>query len=351
MTSTIQDVARAAGVSPATVSRVFNGGRVTADRAERVRRAAEELDFSPNRVARSLRTQRASVIGLLIPDIENPFFTALARGVEDAALTANLSVVLCNTDEDVAKERRYLEVALAEQMAGVIVAAASRERTDLTLLERRGMPVVAVDRRPRGTDGAKVDVVLVDNAQGSEVATRHLLERGYRRVACITGPRGASTSEERLAGYRAAVADFLRDHPQEAGPGGDGDAGGPWTRWTRYADFRVEAGRKAMADLLARGDRPDAVFVANNLMAVGALQALAEARVSVPGFGVLSFGEVPWAPLVTPSLTTVQLPSYDLGFTAATLLQDRILGRERPLQTVVLRTALQIRDSTAGPRG
>ncbi len=346
MTSTIQDVAKAAGVSAATVSRVFNGGRVTADRAERVRRAAEELGFSPNRVARSLRTQRASVIGLLIPDIENPFFTALARGVEDAALKTNLSVVLCNTDEDVAKERRYLEVALAEQMAGVIVAAASRERTDLTLLERRGMPVVAVDRRPRGTD---VDVVLVDNAQGSEAATRHLLERGYRRVACITGPRGASISEERLAGHRAAVAEFFREHPEEAGPGGD--PGESWARWTRYADFRAEGGRKAMADLLAHGERPGAVFVTNNLMAVGALQALAEAKVPVPAFGVLSFGEVPWAPLVIPSLTTVQLPSYDLGFTAATLLQDRILGRERPLQTVVLRTALQIRDSTAGPRG
>ena len=342
MASTIQDVAKAAGVSAATVSRVFNGGRVTAERAERVRRAAAELGFAPNRVARSLRTQRASVIGLLIPDIENPFFTAMARGVEDAAQQTNLSVVLCNTDEDVDKERRYLEVALAEQMAGVIVAAASRERTDLSPLEARGMPAVAVDRRPRGSN---VDVVLVDNAHGSEDATAHMLARGYRRIACITGPQGASTSEERLAGYRTAIGDFLREHPDRAAEYGVD----PATAWTRFADFKVEGGHNAMADLLARPDKPDAVFVANNLMAVGALQALREAGLSAPEFGILSFGEVPWAPMVSPSLTTVQLPSYDLGWTAASLLQDRISGKDRPLQTVVLRTALQVRDSTSGP--
>lgn len=340
MATTIQDVARAAGVSPATVSRVFNGGRVTAERAERVRRAAAELGFAPNRVARSLRTQRGSVIGLLIPDIENPFFTAMARGVEDAAQKTNLSVVLCNTDEDVDKERRYLEIALAEQMAGVIVAAASRERTDLTPLESRGMPVVAVDRRLRGTN---VDVVLVDNRHGSEEATWHLLRGGYRRIACVTGPHGASTSEERLAGYRTALRDFARDHP------GEGVGEEEAAELTRYADFKVEGGHRAMLDLLSLPRRPDAVFAANNLMAVGALQALAETGLAVPGFGVLSFGDVPWASLVRPSLTTVQLPSYDLGYTAATLLQDRIEGRERPLRTVVLRTRLRVRQSTSGP--
>ncbi|RFU82295.1 LacI family transcriptional regulator [Streptomyces triticagri] len=335
--TTISDVARAAGVSPATVSRVFNGGRVTAERAERVRRTAAELGFAPNRVARSLRKQRASVIGLIIPDIENPFFTSLARGVEDAAQETNLSVVLCNTDEDVDKERRYLEIAAAEQMAGVIVAAASRNRTDLSLLAGRGMPVVAVDRRPRG---ASVDAVMVDNQHGGEEATAHLLASGYRRIACIAGPEGASTSEERLAGYRAVLRDQLR----EAGEGGE-----PSPEYVRHGDFRVEGGRAAMTELLALPEPPDAVFVANNLMTVGALAALREAAVEPPDFGVLSFGDVPWASLVRPSLTTVQLPSYDLGWTAAGLLQDRIAGTDRSLQTVVLRTALQVRESTSGP--
>lgn len=336
--ATIYDVARAAGVSPATVSRVFNGGRVTAERAENVRRTAAAMGFAPNRVARSLRMQRASVIGLIIPDIENPFFTALARGVEDAAQETHLSVVLCNTDEDIDKEQRYLEVAAAEQMAGVIVAAASRQRTDLSVLSERGTPVVAVDRRPRG---ASVDAVTLDNRHGGEEATEHLIARGYRRIACIAGPEGASTSEERLAGYRAA----LRDH----GLGGDG--AGPDGAYVRHGDFRVEGGRAAMKQLLALPEPPDAVFVANNLMTVGALAALREAGRTPPDTGLLSFGDVPWPELVTPSLSSVRLPSYQLGFTAAQLLQERIAGVDKPLQTVVLRTSLEVRDSTGGPTG
>ncbi|MDT6987775.1 LacI family DNA-binding transcriptional regulator [Streptomyces lusitanus] len=332
---TIQDVARAAGVSPATVSRVFNGGNVTAARARSVREAAAELGFAPNRVARSLRKQRSSVIALIIPDIENPFFTSLARGVEDAAQRTSLSVVLCNSDEDTEKERRYLEVALGEQMAGVIVAASSREETDLGPLAARGVPVVAVDRRPRD---AEVDAVSVDDRHGAETATRHLLQAGYRRIACITGPAGASTSEERLAGYHAAL-----DSAREEGAAG----GGPYVR---HADFRVDGGRDAMRELLALPEPPDAVFVANNLMTVGVLDALGEVGRTPPRTGVLSFGDVPWASLVRPSLTAVELPSYELGRTAADLLLQRIEGNTSPHRTVVLRTTLQIRESTAGPR-
>ncbi|WP_432445391.1 LacI family DNA-binding transcriptional regulator [Streptomyces malaysiensis] len=259
---TIHDVARAAGVSPATVSRVFNGGKVTPARALSVQEAAAALGFAPNRVARSLRKQRSSVIALIIPDIENPFFTSLARGVEDAAQRTSLSVVLCNSDEDTEKERRYLEVALGEQMAGVIVAAASQDETDLGPLTDRGVPVVAVDRRPRD---AEVDAVRVDNHHGGEVATRHLLQAGYRRIACITGPEGASTSEERLAGHRAALS------------AAQGSAAAADNTYIRHADFRVEGGRVAMRELLALPEPPDAVFVANNLMTIGVLDALGEA--------------------------------------------------------------------------
>lgn len=331
---TIHDVARAAGVSPATVSRVFNGGRVTPERAQSVQQAAAELGFAPNRLARSLRKQRSSVIALIIPDIENPFFTSLARGVEDAAQRTSLSVVLCNSDEDTDKERRYLEVALGEQMAGVIVAAASQDDTDLGPLIARGVPVVAVDRRPHE---AEVDAVRADDQHGGEVATRHLLRAGYRRIACITGPEGASTSEERLAGYRAAL------HAARSEGIVADDA------YVRHADFRVEGGRAAMREMLALPEPPDAVFVTNNLMTIGALDALAEVGRTPPGVGVLSFGDVPWASLVRPSLTAVELPSYELGRAAADLLLQRMEGSAAPLQTVVLRTRLQIRESTAGP--
>ncbi|WP_255951335.1 LacI family DNA-binding transcriptional regulator [Streptomyces odontomachi] len=336
---TIHDVARAAGVSPATVSRVFNGGNVTPARALSVQQAAAALGFAPNRVARSLRKQQSSVIGLVIPDIGNPFFTSLARGVEDAAQRTSLSVVLCNSDEDTEKERRYLQVALGEQMAGVIVAAADRDRTDLGPLIERGIPVVAVDRRPHEAD---VDAVMVDNRHGGEVATRHLLKAGYSRVACITGPEGASTSEDRLAGYRSALG---------SAAGLEGQALSPETAraYVRHADFRVEGGRLAMRELLALPEPPDAVFVANNLMTIGVLEALREAGQEPPGFGVLSFGDIPWASLVRPSLTTVELPSYELGRTAADLLLQRMSGSSAALQTVVLRTTLHARESTAGP--
>ncbi|MGW7352141.1 LacI family DNA-binding transcriptional regulator [Streptomyces sp. NPDC054784] len=331
--ATISDVARAAGVSPATVSRVLNGGRVSPERAARVRRVASELGFSPNRVARSLRTQQASVIGLLIPDIENPFFTALARGVEDASRRTHLSVVLCNTDEDVEKEARYLDVALAEQMAGVIVAAASPRRSDFSALDARGTPVVAVDRRP---GAATVDAVMVDEQRGGDEATAHLLDRGYRRVACVTGPADTATSEERLAGHRAAMR-----------AAGTPDA---WIRaHTRHADLRVEGGRTAMAELLTLPEPPDAVLVTHDLLTVGALEALRTAGVEPPAFGVLSFGDVPWASLVRPPLTTVRLPAYDLGVAAATLLQERIAGSTGPHRTVTLRPDLHPRASTSGP--
>ncbi|MEU1592233.1 LacI family DNA-binding transcriptional regulator [Streptomyces sp. NPDC005708] len=330
---TIHDVARAAGVSPATVSRVFNGGKVTPERVLSVQQAAEALGFAPNRLARSLRKQRSSVIALIIPDIENPFFTSLARGVEDAAQRTSFSVVLCNSDEDTDKERRYLEVALGEQMAGVIVAAASQDETDLGPLLARGVPVVAVDRRPHEAD---VDAVQVDNQHGGEAATRHLLRAGYRRIACIAGPPGASTSEERLAGYRMA----LRSAPDPA-PADDA--------YVRHGDFRVEGGRAAMRELLALPEPPDAVFVANNLMTIGVLGALREVGRTPPSIGVLSFGDVPWSSLIQPSLTVMELPSYELGRTAADLLLQRIEGKPSPLQTVVLRATLQVRESTAGP--
>ncbi|MFE5807718.1 LacI family DNA-binding transcriptional regulator [Streptomyces sp. NPDC056491] len=328
-------MARAAGVSAATVSRVFNGGRVTAELAERVLRSAAELRFAPNRVARALRMQRSSVISLIIPDIQNPSFTALARGVEDAAQQKNHSVVLCNSDEDLDKERRYLDTALAEQTAGVIIAAASRSHTDLSRFT--GMPVVAVDRRPLG---AAVDAVIIDNQHGGEQAIAHLLRSGYRRIACITGPEGTSTAEERLTGYRVTMGEHLRElrlHQAQL------------RELIRYADVGPEGGRDAMYDLLAIEEPPDAVFVTNDLMAVGVLEALRAADTEPPRTGVLSFGDLPWASLVGSSLSTVEPPWYDLGRTAVGLLLERIAGKDRPQQTVVLPTTLRVRSSSTGP--
>jgi transcriptional regulator with XRE-family HTH domain len=203
--TTIGDVARAAGVSAATVSRVLNGSAtVSSERADRVRQAAEALRYQPSGPARALRRQRTTLWAAIVADIENPFFTSMIRGVEDVALRENHRLVLCNTDEDVDKEAAYVDVAIADRMAGVIIAVASTTRSSLDPLVDAGIPVVAVDRRPQN---AAIDSVLVDNRLGARLATEHLLDGGATRVACITGPARLSNAATRLAGYRDALAE------------------------------------------------------------------------------------------------------------------------------------------------
>ena len=313
--TTIYEVAARAGVSPATVSRVFNGIPVSASYADRVRAAAAELDFVPNRAARRLRRRTSEVIALVIPDIENPFFTALARGVEDRALQAGFSVVLCNTDERESKETRYLTVALSEQMAGVILAPAT-DHPDLDAIVSRQTPVGVVDRSARGYD---LDTVLMDDATNARLCTERLYDAGHRLVACITGPETVETAEHRADGWRSV---FLGRSP--------GVDPGPYLR---HADYRVDGGRSAAASLLALPEPPDAVFVANNLMAVGVMQALTE-RGGTQVIGVL--GDLPYGLGVTPEVEIWPLPARELGITAADLLLGRINGDTSPARRIVL---------------
>lgn len=328
--ATIYDVARKAGVSPATVSRVVNGhANVDPTLAERVRGAMLELDYRPNAVARNLRRSRTTLWAVVISDIGNPFFTALVRGVEDIAQQAGYSVVLCNTDEDPAKECRYLNAVLAEQVAGVIIAP-SGPSVDLEWLTAAArVPVVVIDRQ---LHGSRIDTVLVDNEHGARLATEHLIESGYQRIACVTGRRGVYTADSRLAGYRHALAKAGQPYREEL---------------VRYADFRTDGGYQATTDLLRLEDRPDALFVANNLMTIGAVECLMDQGVAVPSaMGVVGFDELPWAHLVRPALTTVSQPTYQLGETAAHLLTERITCPDRAAATVTLPTKLQVRESS-----
>ncbi|MGL5818478.1 MAG: LacI family DNA-binding transcriptional regulator [Phycicoccus sp.] len=315
--TTIQDVAAHARVSTATVSRVLNGVPVSEVLAERVRDSAKELGFVPNRTARSLRKQASEVIALIIPDIENPFFTSLARGVEDRAHEAGFSVVLCNTDEDPVKEERYIGVANAENVAGVILAAASN-RSDLRLLVDSGRPVVAVDRAPHGYD---IDAVTFSNDNGGAEAATVLFDAGYRRVACVTGPRDVETARQREAGWRRIASQHGID---------DLDA------LVRWADYRVAGGAAAMHELLSVQEPPDAVVVANNLMGIGAVQALLAVGRSPEDFGVAVFGDFPYAALAPVGVSVVHLPARNLGVTAADLLLGRIGGHVGPGRQVVL---------------
>jgi LacI family transcriptional regulator len=327
--ATIYEVAARAGVSPATVSRVFNGVNVSAEKSRLVKKAAAELNFTPNRAARTLRRQSSEIIALIIPDIENPFFTAMARGVEDVAQAVGYSVVLCNTDEEPDKEARYLRIAVSDNMAGVILAAAS-DHSDLSELVSRGRPVVAVDRGPHGFD---VDSVTVDSRAGGRAAADALVSQGFRRVACITGPRDVETAELRAAGWREIVLGT--------------DIAPQWEDYRKFADYRVDGGRQAMHELLAMPSPPDAVFVANNLMAVGALQELASRELMPPAFGMAVYGELPYTTFAPSAITTVGLPARQLGATAARMLLERINGDAQPARTVVLHNGYGVSEREA----
>ncbi|NAS20895.1 substrate-binding domain-containing protein [Herbidospora sp. NEAU-GS84] len=311
---TIYQVAAQAGVSAATVSRVINGARVSPETERKVRAAMAELSFTPSRAARRLRGQYSEVIALIIPDVENPFFTALARGVENRARAGGYSVVLCNTDDDPEREQTYMGIALAEHMAGVLIAPADGA-SDVQRLIEHGVPVVAVDRSLHRPD---VDAVTVDNRAGGRVAAEVLLAAGFSRVACITGPRSVETAQLRMEGWRQATE-------------WSGD------RLLRYADYRVDGGRTAMRDLLSLHEPPDAVVVANNLMAAGALDVLRERGLEPPRFGLAVFGDLPFTSLEREGVRVVDLPARNLGEAAAALLLARIAGDDGPARTVILR--------------
>ncbi|MBS2539500.1 LacI family DNA-binding transcriptional regulator [Catenulispora sp. NF23] len=325
---TIRDVAAVAEVSPATVSRVLNADeRVAPELRERVLAAVERLGYRPNSQARSLRTQATRVIGLIISDIQNPFFTSLVRGVEDAAQASGYSVVLANSDEDLGKEQQYLRVAAAEQMAGVILSPASSSRTRIGELVHEEIPVVTIDRRI----AADVDSVAVDNVAGARQAVEHLLQTGARRVGVIAGPEDVSTAADRLEGYRAALrAAGLAVDPELIVRG----------------DFRIDGGHRAAARLLDRPDRPDALFAANNLMLIGTLDAMAERGLTAPADLLLAgFDEMSWAGFAPP-LTLVEQPTYEIGRLATQMLLRRIAGGTAAAEHVVLEATLKVRASS-----
>jgi LacI family transcriptional regulator len=329
-TVTIQDVARAAEVSPATVSRVLNTPQgVSEELRRRVLAAVEELGYRPNSQARSLRTRATRVLGVIVSDVPNPFFTSMVRGVEDAAQESGYSVMLANTDEDLAKEQRYLEVFAAEQIAGVVLAPASVTATRIDVLSSRGIPAVTFDRRMRTAD---LDRVTVNNRRAAEKATEHLIEQGCRRIAFISGRPGISTASERLAGYQAG----LRRAGLPVEPGLVADGG-----------FRVGGGRDAAAWLLGQDPRPDGLLVANNLMTVGAVEALDDLHVRMPDdLALVGFDDLGWAVDMRSRVSTVNQPTYDIGRRATELLLGRVQGERSPARSIVLPTTLTVRESS-----
>lgn len=328
--TTIKDVAQAAGVSSATVSRVLNNNPQV-DEAMRVRvmDAINRLSYQPNHDARRLRAQSSNVIGLVISDIQNPYFISVIRGVEDAAYARQMNVILCNSSEDLAKQAMYMRVMEAERVAGLILVPSHSQRDDdVRRLQKSGIPVILLDRAMQNAD---MDAVVVDNLRGAYDAVTHLAGLGRRRIGLIGGLPHVRTGQDRDQGYRDALAAAHLPFDE---------------RLIRSGDFTMETGYRLALDLMSQPEPPDALFVANNLMTLGALRALRERRILVPeDVALVGFDDMPWSGELYSPLTAVSQPTYDLGQEAVHLLLRRLAKPDAPYHTVTLQTKLVVRES------
>jgi DNA-binding LacI/PurR family transcriptional regulator len=327
---TIQTVAEYAQVSRATVSRVLNNNpSVDPQIRDRVLEAAHTLGYQPNRTARRLRMQSKDVIGVIISDIQNPYFTSVIRGIEDAAYAHQMNIVLCNSDEDSAKQQKYARVLQAESVAGLIVspAHAQDDRPFLEELKRNGIAIIILDRV---AEGMPFDAVKVDNVQGAYDAVQHLIERGRRRIGIIYPD--VITGRERYQGYNDALeAAGLPVDPNLA----------------LAAGYTVENAYQVTRQLLQSTPSLDALFAGNDMATLGVLRACRELSVRIPDqIGLVGFDDMPWAEELYCPPTVVAQPTYDIGQQAVHLLRRRLEAPGAPIQTVILQTQLIIRQSS-----
>lgn len=321
----IKDVAKRAGVSVASVSRVLAGHTgVTEATRQRVLEAVQALDYRPDLAARRLRSRRTNTIGLIVSDIRNPFFTEVSRAVEDIAYQNRMRVILCNADEDPAKEALYLELMQDENVSGVILSPSLPTLAQFRMSDYP-FPVVLVDRCDRETSA---DAVVLDNTDSAYRLTVHLIEQGYRRIAFIYGATSA-TGRQRQEGYVTAVAMHGLETLAQAVPA------------------TVDAARKAARELLQGTARPNALVGSNGLILLGLVEALQEVQLQFPEpIGLAGFDDLPWTRLVGPGITVVAQPTYDIGQAAIELLLQRIAHPSQSMRRVVLRGELRERGSS-----
>jgi LacI family transcriptional regulator len=331
----IKDVAKAAQVSTATVSHVINGTRFVSEETRlRVKEAMAELHYTPNSVARNLRSKKSGIIGLLVPmlrgDSSNPFFMSVAQGIESILMENGYNLVLGNTKENVQVEKEQLRLFLAQQIDGLILAPAPGDHTFVGETVSRDIPVVCVDRRPQGLDG---DCVLADGRGGALQATRLLIRQGHRRIGFLSPAPGISSTEDRLQGYRQGLEEagisFRPELTAALSPGENG----------------FDSGCRLASRLYEEGGIT-ALFAGDNQMAMGALCFLQEAGTSLPGkVALVGFDDYDWSRITTPALTVVKQPAFELGQTAARMVLDRIAQPDKEPELVRLPTGLVLRAS------
>jgi LacI family transcriptional regulator len=330
----LKDVAEAAGVHPATASRALDERRsamVRAETVQRVRQAASDLGYRVNRMARGLKMNRSFTIGMLIPDITNPFFPPIVRGAEDCLGEAGYTLILGNTDNDEAKERRHVAGMLERQVDGLLLATARRQDPLVDELRTGAAPLVLVNRT---IDRGAVTAVIPDDQAGMLLAVEHLYQQGHRRIGHVGGPTDTSTGARRAAGFVAAM-ELL------------GLGEGPAVASVAFAEL---AGRDAARLLLARSPELTAVVAANDLIALGTIEANEELGRSCPGqLSVVGFNDMPFVERFRPPLTTVRIPEYEIGRRAAQLILSRIEQPAQHSETILIAPLLVVRGSTHRP--
>ena len=331
----MRDVARLAGVSVSTVSAVVNEkGAVSPELTGKVEQAVERLGFHPNRGARGLRTGRTFVLGMTVPDATNPFFAEVMRGVEDTALKSGYELMLCNSNDDLERERRNLNALQARRVEGILFAPSDSYAAH-DALTRIHAPVVFVDCTPMR---ARVNCVVTDNLEAAYNATRYLISLNHQRIAVISGRLVHSTSIDRAEGYRKAMQEASLPILEQ---------------YLQVGDSHIESGYQIGLKLMQSSDPPTAMFSLNNRMTLGILRALRELRMPCPArVSVVTFDDPDWAAVFNPSITAIEQPTFEMGRRAVELLLDSLRRTDEesdaePMQ-VFLKCSFHIREST-GP--
>jgi LacI family transcriptional regulator len=333
---TLRDVAEAAGVHAATASRALNPatrGLVNADTARRVIKVAEQLGYRPNPIARGLKTAKSGTVGIVLPDLMNPLFPPIVRGIEEVLEPAGYSGLIVNTDNDPGREKWQIDHLRSRQVEGLIVATARVDHPLMRQLHREGVVMVMVNRRPEGVD---VPSITPDDAAGVELAVRHLAGLGHTRIAHVAGPQSTSTGVSRARAFRGAVRDLgLDDDPALV---------------TTADSWGEAAGAEGLRRLLEAGVEFTAIFAGNDLIALGCYDVFFERGIECPAeMSVVGFNDMPFLDKLRPPLTTISIPHQQIGAEAARLLLDAIADPTRPARSVLLPLSLVVRGSTAPP--
>ncbi len=331
----IRDVAKKAGVAPITVSRCINdSGYCSPETRVRIEAAISELGFVPNRLASGLRSKRTNTIALIVTDITNPFFTTIARAVEDTAGEAGYTVIFSNTDEDPLKEKKYIQMLLEQRVGGIILVPAQSTPDSAAFIKQHETPIVVLDRR---IDNFEADIVRCDSEVGAFQLMNMLISLGHRDIAIISGPKGVSTSDDRVEGCRRAISEANEKNLNVRIVNGS---------------FTQQSGYDMTIQVMAKNPRPSAIFAANNFIAIGALKALQSVNIRVPeDVAIVAFDDLPPALITFPFLTVAAQPAYEMGKKAAEILLSRLSSENAgTYQEIVLPAEIIIRQSSGGPK-